>query len=272
MESTLANLDPHLLLDRGTFRPGPHPLSLVQTHRRRQATSSLDPRGETDDPLSSCRIIGDYQDHRTPVAVVLDRVAHGEKSAPNILEECRPTSVGPAGRVARSLHILVNPHQHGGCHRPCGRVDGEHRTAAGKTTRQAQPGVVSPKPRPERRTGGTRLVVGRIVHQPVGDQKEHRHDRGDEVQVPEDHRDDRDCEREQHRAAGIARLRGHLGERGEESEQLVGGQGLQDTRSAEERRERRGEGGREEPPAYKPGNRRHSAHGVIVPHQVGPRD
>ncbi len=97
----------------------------------------------------------------------------------------------------------------------------------------------------EGRAGPDGLHVGRVVQQAVRHEKEHRHQLGNPVEIA--HPDGRkgDDRREHDSPPRVAGRAGPGGEEGQRLKESVAGQGLQDSRCPQERRQRRRERGGE---------------------------
>jgi len=129
---------------------------------------------------------------------------------------CPADGGGPGGQK------LIEGEHDRGCDQTGRDVDRQHCREARDAAHQADAPIIESKGGTERRAIRLCLVVGRVVQQSVRDEKEHRHDRGDEIEVT--HGDDakRDRSTQQERAARIFARADALGKGFKWREYLIG--------------------------------------------------
>lgn len=130
---------------------------------------------------------GEDQKLRTPVTRVGFLARRRQQVVTGLMEMMRPAAVGPAGRDRADAQVLVDGEDDRRRGRPGLEVDRQHGAEADQPAGHADIAVIEAEGRPEGRAFGARLVEGGVIEQAVGDQKEHRDDAGNGIEVAERH-------------------------------------------------------------------------------------
>ena len=142
-----------------------------QLDRSDYARTARDPGGNPQDALPSGGRLGEGQDVRLPVGRAFGIVCDLAQPRLDPLEPVGPPAISPAGRHRGPAEILIQRGQGSEREGACHRVDHEHNERTQDGSGEARTGVKKSEPWTKRQTGTRGLDVGRVIQQPVGDQK-----------------------------------------------------------------------------------------------------
>src|SRR5690606_10642539 len=145
----------------------PRTMAFEEAHQRADPAAAFDPRGEAQQTGAAMRIVGEYEQHRPPIAWMLDLAIGGDQMVARLRQVIGALAVGPARPHRAALEIPEDGEDYRArdeAHLP---VDRDHENHAAESSGQAEPQVVPAQARPEGRAGGARLVIGRVVDEAV---------------------------------------------------------------------------------------------------------